>query len=247
MNLNKIIELPLEMWVMMGEIGGPEVWRVLTLAIPNMGRYSLNEKVQIRTKNIFLKESIELKETYYNYFHKTIRYKLPNGELHDPLSNDNGDEESAYMKYSKRQVEDDYKLIEKKWYKNGEKHREDGPARIRYYENGNKDEEEWLKDNKTHREDGPAWILYDPNRNNMEERWYLDNKIHREDGPAKIKYYENGNKKEEWWYKDDKRHREDGPAKIEYYENGNKEEEVWYKDDYGPVRIRYNENGDKWK
>ena len=39
----------------------------------------------------------------------------------------------------------------KRWWKNGERHREDGPAIE--YPNGTK---EWCKNGKRHREDGPA-------------------------------------------------------------------------------------------
>ncbi len=176
MNLNKIIELPLELWVIIGEIGGPEIWRILTLAIPNMGRYSLNEKVQIRMKNMFLKKSIEIKcgdiARILGISYEIISYKLPNGELHNPLNND-----IAYMKYIKRELEgENYKLIVKKWYKNGKRHREDGPAKIKYYyKNGNKSKEQWYKNDKRHREDGPALIQYCDNGNKMKEEWWLDN------------------------------------------------------------------------
>lgn len=52
------------------------------------------------------------------------------------------------------------------WYKNGEYHREDGPAFIGV--NGRK---EWYLNDKLHREDGPAII--DPNGY---EGWYLNGK-----------------------------------------------------------------------
>ena len=65
------------------------------------------------------------------------------------------------------------KYGDKFWYLNGKWHREDGPARQYWYENGQK----------------------------KYEIWYLDNnKWHREDGPARQGWYENGNKKyEQWW------------------------------------------------
>ena len=50
------------------------------------------------------------------------------------------------------------------WYKDGELHREDGPARI--HSNGTK---VWYKDGKLHREDGPAVIKKDGTK-----RWYLN-------------------------------------------------------------------------
>ena len=62
----------------------------------------------------------------------------------------------------------------KRWYKNKELHREDGPAVI--FSNGKK---VWLKNGKRHREDGPAVEEADGTK-----FWYLDGKRHREDGPA---------------------------------------------------------------
>jgi hypothetical protein len=60
-----------------------------------------------------------------------------------------------------------------KWHKDGEYHREDGPALIRYYDNGNKDYESWYKDGKSHREDGPAYIRYHIDGSKRYESWYL--------------------------------------------------------------------------
>jgi hypothetical protein len=96
----------------------------------------------------------------------------------------------------------------KRWLKDGELHREDGPA----IEDANGDKC-WLKNGKLHREVGPALEWADGTK-----MWYMDGYLHREGGPA-IEYA-NG---EKWWYMDGYLHREGGPA-IEYT-NGNKE---WY-------------------
>jgi hypothetical protein len=56
------------------------------------------------------------------------------------------------------------------WYKNGEPHREDGPAII--YPNGT---QYWYKDGKIHREDGPA-VIY----SNGTQYWYKDGKEYTE-------------------------------------------------------------------
>ena len=69
-------------------------------------------------------------------------------------------------------------LMELKWYKEGNLHREDGPA-IEYAD-GTK---YWYKNNLLHREDAPA-IEYA----NGNKYWYKSGKIHREDGPA-IEHY----------------------------------------------------------
>ena len=71
------------------------------------------------------------------------------------------------------------------WYKDGNCHREDGPAFISA--DGSK---YWYKDGKSHREDGPAVIYADGS-----ESWCLNGKLHREDGPAFI--YADGTKE---WY-----------------------------------------------
>jgi hypothetical protein len=53
-----------------------------------------------------------------------------------------------------------------RWYKDGNLHREDGPAII--YPDGTK---RWYKDGKRHREDGPAIIYSDGT-----QRWYKNGK-----------------------------------------------------------------------
>ena len=63
---------------------------------------------------------------------------------------------------------------DKRWYLNGKRHREDGPAIL--HQNGTKC---WYLNGKPHREDGPA-ILHQ----NGDKYWYLNGKLHREDGPA---------------------------------------------------------------
>jgi hypothetical protein len=77
----------------------------------------------------------------------------------------------------------------KRWYKNGELHREDGPAVE--YTNGTK---HWYQNNLLHRDDGPA-----TEHANGDKYWYQNGELHREDGPA-IEYA-NGVKH---WYKNGK-------------------------------------------
>jgi hypothetical protein len=85
----------------------------------------------------------------------------------------------------------------KRWYKDGKLHREDGPA----LEEVNRDKY-WYVNGSLHRIDGPAIECVDGSK-----FWYLNGKRHRLDGPA-IEY-SNGSKN---WYIDGKLHREDGPA-----------------------------------
>jgi hypothetical protein len=76
------------------------------------------------------------------------------------------------------------------WYKDGEIHRDDGPA-IKE-KNG---DEFWYSKGKIHRDDGPAIVLSEGSK-----FWMKEGLNHREDGPA-IEYasgfkayYENGDK-----------------------------------------------------
>ncbi len=63
---------------------------------------------------------------------------------------------------------------DKVWYKEGNLHREDGPAIEAA--NGTK---KWYKNGKYHRTDGPA-VEY----TNGYKAWYVNGKNHRTDGPA---------------------------------------------------------------
>jgi len=99
----------------------------------------------------------------------------------------------------------------KSWYKEGNLHRENGPA-IEYAD-GYKT---WYKEGKLHRENGPAKEYADGSKS-----WYKEGKLHRENGPA-IEYA-NGNK---FWYKEGNLHRENGPA-IEYADGV----KTWYLND----------------
>ena len=91
---------------------------------------------------------------------------------------------------------------EQEWYINGQRHREDGPARIRA--DGT---QEWYINNQRHREDGPARIWADGS-----QEWWVNDELHREDGPA----YVGGNGSHQWWV-NGQLHREDGPARIDAY------------------------------
>lgn len=99
---------------------------------------------------------------------------------------------------------------EMEWYIDGERHREDGPA----YISGN-GIEIWYSHGKRHKLDGPACVA-----TGGHQEWWVEDKLHREDGPAVIR--SNGS---EDWYINGKKHRLDGPATID--EAGSK---AWYFD-----------------
>ena len=97
----------------------------------------------------------------------------------------------------------------KHWYRNGLRHREDGPASVS--PNGT---QRWYKNGVLHRDDGPAAILADGS-----EFWYKNGLQHRDDGPAVV--WEDGS---QWWYQNGELHRDNGPAVV--YPDG---KQYWWK------------------
>ncbi len=122
------------------------------------------------------------------------------------------------------------------WFKNGQYHREDGPAIE--HSNGKR---EWYLHGIRHRETGPAVVIpysdsigffnklcnsirewfFGYEIKNAVEKWYFHGVLHRDDGPAII--YDGGAK---LWYQNGKLHRLDEPAVVfcggtkEWYLNG---------------------------
>ena len=66
--------------------------------------------------------------------------------------------------------------------------------------------------NKIHRENGPAHVSWYKNGQKMYDMYYINGEYHREDGPAIKYWYMNGQKHEEIYYLNNQKHREDGPA-----------------------------------
>src|SRR3990167_645480 len=65
------------------------------------------------------------------------------------------------------------------WIKNGKLHRVgDAPAFIRYYKNGNIQNEAWIKNGKYHRIDAPANIEYFVTGEILAEEWFKNDKHH---------------------------------------------------------------------
>lgn len=102
---------------------------------------------------------------------------------------------------------------DKYWYLNGKQHREDGPAIENT--NGNK---YWYLNGELHREDGPAIELAESYLGYTVKKWSINGKWHREDGPD----FEHTNGDKEW-YLNGKQHRLDGPA----LEHANGDKEWW--------------------
>lgn len=109
------------------------------------------------------------------------------------------------------------------YFRNGELHRDDGPAFIKFDPYTNEFVvRNWYQNGKRHRTDGPA--IDGPNK-----VWYKDNIIHRDDGPAIL--YHNGM---QIWYHCNRVHRLNGPAVVanaytEYYIFGRKITSSQYK------------------
>lgn len=83
-------------------------------------------------------------------------------------------------------------------------HREDGPAVISDYIEGEDRIELWYRYGLLHRIGGPAFNDFDG-----EKRWYVNGVLHREDGPAiEVPFIHYS-----WWV-NGKCHRLDGPAVI---------------------------------
>ena len=87
-----------------------------------------------------------------------------------------------------------------KYYANNKLYREDGPAIIRYYENGNKFCEKYYANNNLYNKNGPTGIFYYKNGNKKHEEYYTNNELHNENGPAIIKYYEDSSIRNKEYY-----------------------------------------------
>ena len=130
---------------------------------------------------------------------------------------------------------DGYVITRECWYKDGKRHREDGPA-MKYISEYMGGITEWYQNGERHRLDGPAvehpdgrkewWLngllhrLYEPAIEHADGNgkfWFINGKRHRIDGPA-IEHWSG-----KQWYIQDELHRVDGPA-IEY-SDGRK---YWY-------------------
>ena len=86
----------------------------------------------------------------------------------------------------------------------GKYHNDDGPACIRYYDNGQKEYVSYWIDGRWHNLKGPAIIWYYDNGQKEYEAYYVDGKWHNVSGPAHIEYYDNGQIKYETYWVEDK-------------------------------------------
>lgn len=141
----------------------------------------------------------------------TVRWRLPNGQLHriDGPAVELADGSKMWYQNGKLH-RDDGPAVEgkenKRWYQDGFLHRDDGPAIE--WPSGTKT---WYRNGLRHRTDGPADEWADGTK-----YWLQNGSLHRLDGPAAE--YPDGTK---YWYQNGKKHRLDGPAAE--YADGTKE------------------------
>ena len=90
-----------------------------------------------------------------------------------------------------------------RWYRNGELHREDGPAYVKRHPDGTV-LEGWHKDGELHHDGSPAWVERYPD-GIVVEQWYRNGRRHRDDGPALVGRSPDGTVESEAWWLDDKR------------------------------------------
>lgn len=108
-------------------------------------------------------------------------------------------------------------------------HREDNPATIRWFKNGQKEYEAYYEHGQLHRDnDKPAsrkWFK----DGTLKKKEFFKHNIHRrsDKGPIMIEWYNNGQKKKESYYSDP-RHREDGPIYAKWDKDGQIQEECYY-------------------
>lgn len=122
-------------------------------------------------------------------------------------------------------------VLSKTYYnENDEKHRDDGPAETRYFNNGNVEYEIYYENGKRHRDNGPAEIYYYSFGEICVELYFENGNQHRIGGPADISYYSNGDISFMIHFENNICYRKYGPAQISYHRNGK-------------IEMKYYENG----
>ena len=114
------------------------------------------------------------------------------------------------------------------YYLNRILHRNDGPAKIEYNNDGNISKEEYWINNEIYRENGPSVIYYFKDGSIFNEIYFKNNEIHRENKPARIFYYENGLVFLEENLYNGLFHKIDGPAVIWYYHDNNNLKQYYF-------------------
>jgi hypothetical protein len=111
----------------------------------------------------------------------------------------------------------------------GALHREDGPALLRWSDNGVLVDEEWWRNGRLHKIDGPALQKWDAFGQLIREEWYRYGSTHRDGGPA-IRKYIGGRLIGEQWLRDSYWHRDNGPAYLKWDNAGVLIQELWWQE-----------------
>ncbi len=137
--------LPFDILLLIAEIG-PWAWRLMTTAIPSVGRYSLNKNVQRKMKKRWTTKEVKVDE--YGW-HTTTRYLLPNGKLYR-------EKKPAVIE---RDNHCNYISMEE-YYTGlaGRLHRDNNPSFIEYAPDGTMFLELYYKHGLLYRDNGPAVI-----------------------------------------------------------------------------------------
>ena len=172
--VTKFPYFPLELWIKIAS-NSPEAWRLLTLAIPILGRWSLQPHIIIRMKKLFTKYT-----TRKDGWDRLIEeWKLPDGTYYREL-----DLPTCVYHYSLKNDGVDTISI-KCWYtKHGDLYRiVDKPAEVWYRISGNILKEIWYSNGKKGRKTPkrnlpkPAVIHYDEREGlpkKFEEKWFVN-------------------------------------------------------------------------
>lgn len=195
------------------------------------------DKIITKPEDEWIKEldlvPIEISDNVTHFFQndplkRKVKYVIwkQNGEMYEDLPKIEVyeyEDKNNYFLVEQRWELHDY-IIDRKYWSDGDLHRLNGPALIRYI-NGEKIYEKWSQNGEPYRLDGPAQIFYDfdGGGNKIKELWSPN----RESEPSIIKYYDNGVISSQKWLKEDLMSRIDGPAYISYNKNGIKIHEEW--------------------
>ena len=145
-------------------------------------------------------ERIQIRPNYYET--KLKDGQLKKQEWYDNEGNKHRDNGAAEIIYKR---DGDFSYIgTKKWYKHGTHYKTvtfdqyGTPITERYYAKCDKSYNEY------HRLDGPAYIKYNEDGLIFTQIWYVNGLRHRTDGPAVICYNEDGTIEKESYYLDGK-------------------------------------------
>ena len=90
-----------------------------------------------------------------------------------------------------------------------------------FWPNGNIKSREYFNDNgQLHKEDGPARQRWYENGQLRFQAYFINGRRHNEQGPARQRWYENGQLEFQEYYINDQLHNEQGPALECWNENG---------------------------